>query len=395
MRPMKRMSLALLIGATVLGCSGWDVARVARIAATGDVASAQRMAAEKAARYTANPKALERDIQRLQAESARLIEGFRRAVGGVWGEGEIRESTPREYVKYTQNYLSRASVDFSRGEITVETLDRGDPLKSLKSAIVTTLLTPDDPRAVDIYSSGAVELGKIPFLYGEVVDHQGQDIRWSWRAEAFADHLIQKGLQTRQITTGGGAREIRYVVIPMVTDHREVRTLKYRPLVERFARDFSISRNLVYAIIKAESDFNPYAVSHAPAFGLMQVVPATAGQDVHRLLNDTDGLPSGQFLLNPENNIQYGTAYLYLLQYKYLNDIRDPVSKEYCVIAAYNAGAGDVLRTFDPDRDRASDRINDLNPLQVFTTLRTQLSKGEARRYLVKVMDAKKRFVNF
>jgi len=39
-RPMKRISLALCIGATVLGCSAWDIARVARIAVTGDVASA-------------------------------------------------------------------------------------------------------------------------------------------------------------------------------------------------------------------------------------------------------------------------------------------------------------------------------------------------------------------
>ncbi|MBN2079830.1 MAG: DUF3393 domain-containing protein, partial [Spirochaetes bacterium] len=179
---MKRISLALLIGATVLGCSAWDVARVTRIAVTGDVASAQRMAAEKAVRYAADPKTLERDIQRLQRETEKLVEGFRKTVGGVWGEEEIKEPTPREYVKYTQNYLSRASVDFDRGEITVETLDGEDPLKSLKSAIVTTLLTPDDPRAVDIYSARTVELGKMPFLHGEVQDHQGKDIRWSWRA---------------------------------------------------------------------------------------------------------------------------------------------------------------------------------------------------------------------
>jgi len=395
MQPMKRVSLALCIGAIILGCSTWDVARMTRIAVTGDVISAQRMAAEKAVRYAANPKALERDIQRLQRDSARLVEGFRKTVGGVWGEEEIKEPTPREYVKYTQNYLSRASVDFDRGEIIVETLDRGKPLKSLKSAIVTTLLTPDDPRAVDIYSARIVELGKMPFLHGEVVDHQSTDIRWSWRAGLFADYLIKNGLRTRQIKTGDGTKEIRYVVIPMVKDHREVRALKYRPLVERFARDFAISPNLVYAIIKTESDFNPYAVSRAPAFGLMQVVPATAGQDVHRFLKGAGGLPSREFLMRPEDNIRYGTAYLHLLQDRYLSRIRDPVSREYCVIAAYNAGAGNVLRTFDPDRERAQDRINALGPLQVFAALRTGLPSDEARRYLVKVMEAKRQFVNF
>ena len=392
---MKNLSLAFLVILIIVGCSAWDAARVARIAATGDVVSAQRMATEKAARYAANPKALDRDIKRFQKDFAKLIETFRKAVGGVWGKEEIKEPGPREYVKYTQNYLSRASVDFDRGIITVETLDRKDPLKSLKNAIITTLLTPDDPRAVDIYSARTVKLGKMPFLYGEVNDQEGKNIRWSWRAGYFADYLIKNKLQTRQIKTGNITKDIPRVVIPMVKDHCEIRALKYKPLVERFAKDLSISRNLVYAIIKTESDFNPYAVSNAPAFGLMQVVPSTAGQDVHRFLNNADGLPSREFLFNPGNNIQYGATYLHILHYKYLSDIQDPVSREYCVIAAYNTGAGNVLRTFDSDRNRAPQRINKLGPLQVFKTLQTKLPHDEARRYLAKVMDAKKKFVNF
>jgi membrane-bound lytic murein transglycosylase C len=378
-----------------LGCSAWDVARVTRIAVTGDVASAQRMAAEKAAGYAANPKALERDIKRFQKGFDEVLKSFRKSVGGVWGREEIKEPGTKEYVKYTQNYLSRASVDFDKGVITVETLDTEDTSKSLKNAIVTTLLTPDDPRAVDIYSAETVKLGETPFLYGEVKDREGKNIRWSWRAERFADYLVKGGLRTRRIEIEGGTKDVSYVTIPMVKDHLEVRAMKYKPFVERFAADFSVSKNLVYAIIKTESDFNPYAVSSAPAFGLMQIVPSTAGQDIYKFLNKSEGLPSEKFLFNSENNIRYGTAYLHLLNYRYLGDIEDPVSREYCVIAAYNTGAGNVLRTFDSERKMASQRINGLKPLEVFETLRTRLPSNEARRYLVKVMDAKKEFVNF
>jgi len=254
--------LALSIGASVVGCSAGEVACVGQIVATRDVASAQRMAVEKAAQYAANPKALERDIKRLQQETAKIVNTFRKAVGGEWGDREIKEPTPREYVKYTQNYLSRASVDFDKGEITVETLDSDDPLKSLKSAIVTTLLTPEDPRTVDLYSARTVELGQMPFLYGEVTDHQGQEIRWSWRACVFADHLIENQLRTRRIEAGEETKDVNYVVIRMVKDHHEVRALKYRPLVERFAKDFSVSKNLIYAIIKTESDFITTANKH-------------------------------------------------------------------------------------------------------------------------------------
>ncbi|MCK4535248.1 MAG: hypothetical protein KAT81_06905, partial [Syntrophobacterales bacterium] len=86
---MKNLSLAFLVILIVLGCSAWDAARVARIAVTGDVVSAQRMAAEKAVRYAANPKALNRDIKRFQKEFTKLTETFRKAVGGVWGKEEI------------------------------------------------------------------------------------------------------------------------------------------------------------------------------------------------------------------------------------------------------------------------------------------------------------------
>ena len=266
--------------------------------------------------------------------------------------------------------------------------------KSLKNAIATTLLTPNDPRAVDLYTAKTIKLGEVPFLYGEVKDHEGRDIRWSWRAERFADHLIKTSLQTRRIQSGGQTKNVLYTTILMIKDHHHVRAQKYKQLVEHFAQEFSVSKNLVYAIMKTESDFNPYAVSNAPAFGLMQIVPTTAGHDVSKFLNKP-GLPSKHFLFQPNNNIQYGTAYLHLLESKYLNAIKNPVSREYCVIAAYNTGAGNVLRTFDSDRDRAPQRINSLGPLQVYNTLRRKLPYDETRRYLTKVMDAKKSFVNF
>jgi len=369
--------------------------RVGKIAATKDVASARRMAQEKALKYAADPKSLERDIRRFRNESSRLVETLVKAILGVWGKGEVKRPKPKEYVKYTQNYRSRASVDFDKGMITVETLDQKTPLNSLKNAIVTTLLTPDDPRAVDLYSDKSIKLGGLPFLHGLVKDHKGKNIRWSWRAGRFADHLIKSRLKTRVVKTDKKANTNHYVVAPMVRDHHQIRARKYRPLVLHNANRYAISKNLVFAITKTESDFNPYAVSSAPAFGLMQIVPTTAGRDVYKFLNGRDGLPSRAFLFNPENNIQYGSAYLHLLGYKYLGEIKNPVSREYCVIAAYNGGAGDVLRTFHRDRHRAPKSINGLSPLQVFQTLRKKLPRDETRRYLVKVMDAKKEFVSF
>lgn len=391
MSSFARLTIACITIAALVGCSTYDAVRVARIATSKDPAAlARSMVQDKAVRYVVDPASLERDLKRF----GRLLDALREAVGRTWGGDEVREPTPKEYVKYTQNYQSRAMVDFDKGIITVETIDQRVPKASLKNAIVTTLLTPDDPRAVDMFSDRTVELGETPFLYTEVKDHEGKDIRSDWRAGRFADYLI-RSVKTRQVTLDGQERAVLFVTIPMVQDHANIRARKYSELVNRMADRYGVSRNLVYAIIKTESDFNPFAVSRAPAFGLMQIVPTSAGRDVHQFLNGRDGVPSRDFLFMAENNIEYGTVYLHLLQDKYLKGIEPEVTLEYCTIAAYNGGAGSVLRTFDPDQTKAFERINGLAPLEVYRTLRRDLPYEETRRYLAKVLEAKKDFVNF
>ena len=69
-----------------------------------------------------------------------------------------------------------------------------------------------------------------------------------------------------------------YVEIPMVEEQFEIRSYKYADIVQRASRKYDIPEDLIYAIIKTESSFNPYAVSWANAYGLMQVVPKTAGK---------------------------------------------------------------------------------------------------------------------
>jgi membrane-bound lytic murein transglycosylase C len=382
---------ALVVCVLLFSCSSGDIIRTARIAVAGDGAAAGRLAAEKAAAYAVHPGRIGEDLRRVKD----LIDRFRSRVGGVWGSDDTREPSPSEYVKYTQNYLCRASVDFNRGVVAVETVDEEHPLESLKNAVVTTVLTPEDPRAVDLYSDSEIRLGGEPFLLGLVKDFDGMNIRWPWRAERFADEVLRRRLERRVGSVEGGKRVVHFVTIDMTPDYRDVRAMKYRHLVERYAGEFGISRSLVYAVMKTESSFNPYAVSRSQALGLMQVMPSTAGRDVYSVLNGKDGIPSRDFLFLPDNNIRYGTAYLNILRTRYLKDIENELSLEYCVIAAYNAGAGEVLRTFDGDRNRAAAIINSMPPLDVYEHIRNTIPKEETRRYIVKVLNAKKDFVKF
>jgi len=315
-------------------------------------------------------------------------------ISGEWGEENIALPKQKEYVKYMQNYKSRAFVDFDMGIVRVETLDTNNPKGSLKNAIVTTLLLPDDPRGADLFSAKKVKLGSTPYLLGEIKDDQNKDIRYSWRAGRYADILLAKNYKVKNIVKEGKNVKVHYVTMVMVKDHSDVRIAKFKPHVKKYAKKFNVSENLVYAIMQTESNFNQYAVSGAGAFGLMQIVPSSAGIDAYKFVKGKTTTPSKSYLFNAKNNIELGVAYIHILEEKYLQGIINPVSKEYCVISAYNTGSGNVLKIFHSNRAKAKDKINSQTASKVYKKLRSDLPYKETRRYLKKVVDYKKDFVN-
>jgi membrane-bound lytic murein transglycosylase C len=220
---------------------------------------------DRAARYERDPREVVRDAREAQRHLLRLVAVLRGEAGERWGDAEARVPTETEYVKYTQNYLSRAIVDFDGGLVTVETLDQDDPYRSLHTAIVTTLLTPDDPRAVDLYSDASVELTGQAYLYGLVLDHRNRPVGHPTDAGAFADHLVATGIRERSIDAPDGPKPVRYVRLEMVPNHLHQRARRYADYVNRNAQRFDISGSLVFAVIEVESAFNPFAVSHASA----------------------------------------------------------------------------------------------------------------------------------
>lgn len=110
---------------------------------------------------------------------------------------------------------------------------------------------------------------------------------------------------------------------------RYFRSLKYDrkiydPLIREIAAKYQVDYALVKAVIKAESDFNPSAVSPKGAIGIMQLMPGTADD------------MSVKNIFSPRDNIEGGVKYLRRLLKIFNNDLD-------LTVAAYNAGENAVI----------------------------------------------------
>lgn len=397
---MNRKILLLFVAVGGLSLHACSTRQMVQLATSGDPKLALKsMAERRVSSYKYNPQILLSDLNRVRAEYKRLIGNVQKESGAKWGAKEARTLPGRSrYVKYTEQYKNRVVVDYDAGTILIEHLDEDKVTDKLRNAAVVALLTPDDPGAVDLFSDKEIVLNGNPFLQELVVDQNDAVLKSREDVERYADYLVANRLQRRRIDVDGTGKDVVYVQMRMINTYLDKRAVQYASMVREHSAATRVSRSLIYAVIKTESSFNPYAVSSAPAYGMMQLVPASGGREAYRKAKGKDEMPSKEYLFDAGNNIELGATYLgVLLNDSPLREIRNPVSREYCAIAAYNTGPSNVFRAFSKLGGRARqedalDRINAMRPDEVYDALRRGLPYEETRGYIVKVVEAKKRY---
>ncbi|MBQ8408698.1 MAG: lytic transglycosylase domain-containing protein [Clostridia bacterium] len=122
---------------------------------------------------------------------------------------------------------------------------------------------------------------------------------------------------------------------------------EYAKHVSKYSAEYGVPEDLIWAVIKTESDFDSSAESGAGAVGLMQLMPTTFDEITNQRLKD--GFDIGM-RYDPETNIRYGTYYLSYLYARYGN--------WDTALAAYNGGLGNVDSWLaDPDFGNAESGV--------------------------------------
>ncbi|MBP3255018.1 MAG: lytic transglycosylase domain-containing protein [Clostridia bacterium] len=128
---------------------------------------------------------------------------------------------------------------------------------------------------------------------------------------------------------------VGFIVVYLLFQHVVLKMIypkKYSEYVYKYSQENEVDPLLVFAIIKAESDFKSDALSKSGAIGLMQLMPETAEE----ILNEIGiELKYDDELYDEEKNIKVGTKYYAFLNEKYNGKIE-------LALAAYNAGIGNV-----------------------------------------------------
>ncbi len=350
---------------------------------------------------------------------------YKSKVASRWEQPEL--STKKVWVEYSEDLDERRRVDFENQTITIEV--KGDNQAGSEPAVrekLKTLLTKnkqeafaDDEisRAVESRSEKAIENLMtaevppapilMPYLTGaqtsseaevdEIVDSMMAQVVVTESKDSSGDTVtrVEVPLTTEPESTPEPIPEpevtpdaapdttiVRRAPVPL--DHRAA---SVSPDVSRYATVAEVEQALVFAVIETESDFNPMATSPIPAYGLMQIVPRSAGMDATEQLFGAAKVLSPAYLYDSTRNIEIGTTYLNILFYRYLKTIEDPVSRLYCAIAAYNTGSGNVAKAFTGKKNirKAAPVINSMTPEEVFNHLRENLPYEETRRYIDKV----------
>lgn len=313
------------------------------------------------------------------------IAAYRKKLKAFWPEADLGNA--KKLVSYSKDLKRQSIIDFEHNEIKISTLskDETSAKKELFDALQKTLEM-DNTQAFG-ENEMEQEIDRLSKT-SEYVKHASLD-----NQKLIKTPFSEERLRAEDITLIK-KKDSYQVTYKLPVNSTYQRSANYLVSAKSNAQRFRLQPHWLLAIMHSESSFNPMARSRIPAYGLMQIVPRTAGIDAYYFLYNKRRLLSASYLYNTRNNIETGSAYLHILYYKYLLAIKDPTSRLYCAIAAYNTGAGNVARAFVGSNSvhKAAAVINTMHPQKVYDYLLKHLPYAETKHYLQRVHSRSQKY---
>jgi len=336
----------------------------------------QRLQQEQWEKFTKEGEDLfvetEQDWQRMLREQQKEWERMVAEINRIWLDSLT--TTKKEWVDYSDQYSTRSYVNFENGDMVLATM-----IKTSETRI-TELSKERIRRQLGKALSSNNPSGR-SILAGQIVDSRGEVVTQQNLDRYLNEEVFPRLMRDPQPLLGkdGLSRYKLSVPMKLIPNHTMVRAQPYIPEVKRQSQRFRLRPELVMAVMHTESYFDPLARSHVPAYGLMQLVPIYGAREAYHYVYGHDRILPANYLYQPTNNIELGTAYLSLLIYKHFTTENHPVKNLYLSICGYNWGPTSIQRKIIRRYPTAS-----MTSEQLYVVLR-QRTPQETSDYLQRV----------
>jgi membrane-bound lytic murein transglycosylase C len=330
-----------------------------------------------------NVMGIERQWDEIEEQQRRELQELKRRIDLLWGEaGGI--STKKNWIDYNENFSVRSNIDFKNGTIEIDALvplNVSNPYERGKQKISDKMVTSFMAKGIEQRGILTNQLKTSKGLYVT-----NKNLKNYIQSDIFPK--IDK-VPTSIIGNDGNTRLRFGAQFSLVPGHLRIRAEKYRNTVQANANRFSLEPQLIMAVIHTESYFNPFARSHAGAYGLMQVIPRYAGREAYQFVFREDRIITPQYLYQPTNNIDLGSAYLYLLYNKHFADIQGGDKRLYLTICGYNWGPTAIRQKIIQRH-----QVSFMSSEKLYRLLRYRTPK-ETSDYLKRVTERSHLYSNF
>jgi soluble lytic murein transglycosylase len=188
-------------------------------------------------------------------------------------------------------------------------------------------------------------------------------------AERFWTHLAEQLIEDDAAMLGQAAIDMKQPHLAVMIGKRVAQrgitiAAPYYPLHPAIKLDLNMAPEMVLAIARRESEFDPVVQSHVGARGLMQLMPGTA-DDVARDLGISDLHTTDRLTADPDHNARLGSEYLSQMAKRFNGNV-------VMVSAAYNAGPTRPARWMDSYGDPREGDIDIVDWIEMIPFRETQ-----------------------
>ncbi|CAH6977852.1 Lytic transglycosylase [Vibrio chagasii] len=362
----------------LLACGLCFISNLATVSASDGLSEFDRKKAEALSSFSNNKEKLHQEFEHSKETYLNAFTEVKKELAKKWDVPELTGKT--RWVQYTNNDTVKRSVDFETGAIVIEVIDdnlTADEINRIIHQQVKELETQTTQQAFandKVLAANKVkpnqQVAKIKVLpklkSTQVLSSQKKDT-----------YKQKNGLSVTRVNMALSQNTVQN------------RAQAYIPYVNKMSQKWDVEAPLILAVMHTESHFNPMAQSHIPAYGLMQVVPTSAGRDVTKRYLGEEKLLPPEVLFNPEFNIDIGTSYLNILDKHYLKRVQNNEVRTYLSISSYNGGVGAVARHFSGKAKLSSlpEAVEGMTAEAVYNSLVTEFPYKETRNYLKKVQE--------